>query len=81
MAERQRKRRHLLEPEAPHDKPVHYVGVEIKIKPTMHAVCAGCAWSHATISYNDNAWHKSCLEAWKREYHPVPKQLLKEGRA
>lgn len=81
MAERQRKRRHLLEPEAPRDRPHRYRGEEIAIKPTLYAVCAICFWSHATISLNDNAYHKPCLDSLKREFHPVPAQLDKEGKA
>lgn len=80
-ATRRRTRKHELEPAPPDDQPIGYHGVEVAIKPTMYAVCAICWWSHATISLNDNAYHKPCLESMKREYHPIPAQLQKDGKA
>lgn len=67
----------LEQPEAP----ALWRGEEVDIKPTIHAVCAICWYSHASILLNDNVYHKPCLEAMKREYHPIPAGLFKESKA
>lgn len=62
-------------------QPSKWLGDEIEVVPGRETVCAVCFWDHATIALNDNTYHKPCLDMLKREFHPVPAQLIEEGQA